>query len=114
MSPILQRLMSDLILLRLEEQWQLLSYLVNQLRAEVVEVDKTPSETSPNAAHHPPQITFEFPQITSQRSVCMGVVMSAMTEFNHALTAADTARHLSILLVRYSLSAVAIHRSLVE
>jgi predicted RecB family endonuclease len=48
MSPILQRLMSDLRLLSLEEQWQLLSYLVNQLRTEVVEVDKTPSETSPS------------------------------------------------------------------
>ncbi|MEH2282715.1 MAG: hypothetical protein V7K90_15530 [Nostoc sp.] len=27
-----------------------------------------------NGAHHPPQITFEFQQIPSRRSVCMGVV----------------------------------------
>ena len=48
MSPILQRMMSDLRLLSLEEQWQLLSHLVNQLRSEVAEVDQTQSKTSPD------------------------------------------------------------------
>jgi hypothetical protein len=48
MSPILQRLMSDLRLLSLEEQWKLLSYLVNQLRAGVEESDQPQSETLPN------------------------------------------------------------------
>ncbi|MEM6716817.1 MAG: hypothetical protein AAF827_10960 [Cyanobacteria bacterium P01_D01_bin.6] len=36
--------MSDLRLLSLEEQWQLLSYLVNQLRAGIVEADQAPSK----------------------------------------------------------------------
>lgn len=45
MSPVLQRLMSDLRLLSLEEQWKLLSYLVNQLRTGVMEVDQMQSET---------------------------------------------------------------------
>ncbi|MEH1819644.1 MAG: hypothetical protein V7L31_11300 [Nostoc sp.] len=30
--------------------------------------------TTYNDAHHPPQITFEFQQIPSRQSVCMGVV----------------------------------------
>jgi hypothetical protein len=34
MSPILQRPMSDLRLLSLEEQWKLLSYLVNNQLTE--------------------------------------------------------------------------------
>ncbi len=52
MSPTLQRMMSDLRLLSLEEQWKLMSYLVNRLRPEVVEADQTQSETLPgrNAA----------------------------------------------------------------
>ena len=46
MSPILQRMMSDLSLLSLEEQWNLLSHLVNQLRSRGAEADQTQSETS--------------------------------------------------------------------
>ena len=48
MSPILQRMMSDLRLLSLEEQWQLLSHLVSQLRSEVAEADRRQPETSPD------------------------------------------------------------------
>ena len=48
MSPILRRMMSDLRLLSLIEQWQLLSHLVSQLRSEVAEVDQTQFETSPD------------------------------------------------------------------
>jgi hypothetical protein len=48
MSPILRRMMSDLRLLSLKEQWQLLSHLVSQLRSEVAEVDQTQFETSPD------------------------------------------------------------------
>ncbi|WP_008311173.1 hypothetical protein [Leptolyngbya sp. PCC 6406] len=38
MSPILLRMMSDLKLLSLEEQWKLLSHLINQLRAGSAQV----------------------------------------------------------------------------
>lgn len=38
--------MSDLRLLSLKEQWQLLSHLVSQLRSEVAEVDQNQFETS--------------------------------------------------------------------
>jgi hypothetical protein len=47
MSPVLQRMMSDLRLLSLKEQWQLLSHLVSQLRSEVAEVDQKQFETLP-------------------------------------------------------------------
>ncbi|NJL50054.1 MAG: hypothetical protein HC929_24995 [Leptolyngbyaceae cyanobacterium SM2_5_2] len=46
MSPVLQRMMSDLRLPSLKEQWQLLSHLVSQLRSEVAEVDQKQFKTS--------------------------------------------------------------------
>ena len=48
MSQILQRVMSDLRLLSLEEQWQLLSYLVNQLHSGVTAVDPTLPQAPPD------------------------------------------------------------------
>jgi len=48
MSPILQRMMSELRLLSLEEQWKLLSHLVSQLRSEVLDADETASEALSN------------------------------------------------------------------
>ena len=44
----------------------------------------------------------------------LGMVMSALTEFDHALKAADTARHLAILLGRYNLPVATIPQLPVE
>jgi DNA anti-recombination protein RmuC len=48
MSPSLQRMLSDLRLLSIEERWNLLSHLVNQLRSGVAETEQMQSETSPD------------------------------------------------------------------
>lgn len=52
MSPTLQRMMSDLKLLSLEERWRLLSHLVDQLRLGATAAPQENAQPSahPNAA----------------------------------------------------------------
>ena len=69
MSPTLQRVMSELNQLTLEEQWKLLGYLMNQLQSSVRLVARPKSEQSAVGATDIEALIEETSGIWGRRSI---------------------------------------------